>query len=148
MVGSILAMDSYEKSLSTLLKKFVKKFCIGNFLSPDPFRKWYFCINLLKNIYDIWMISTFYISSIYMTCLECLNATSVVDNRCAELTNSYPYLIDAAPIRNVQHLSNVDIDVEIPSDSNFEFYSTHDFHSDYDISECFNNNLCFSALQN
>ena len=70
-----------------------------------------------------------------MTCLECLNVTSIVDDRCAELTNSYPYLSDAAPISNSQHLSNLDIDVEIPSDSNFKYYSTHDFHSDYDISD-------------
>jgi hypothetical protein len=35
-----------------------------------------------------------------MTCLECLNVTSIVDDRCAELTNSYPYLSDAAPISN------------------------------------------------
>jgi hypothetical protein len=65
---------------------------------------------------------------------------------CAELTNSYPYLSDAAHIRNLQHLSNLDTDVEIPSASNFKYYSTHDFHSDYDIGECFKNNLCFSAL--
>lgn len=31
-----------------------------------------------------------------MTCLECLNVTSVVDDRCDELANSYPYLSDTA----------------------------------------------------
>lgn len=79
-----------------------------------------------------------------MTCLECLNATSVVAYRCAELTNLYPCLSAAASISkftNLEHLTNLDIDLEIPSESNFKYYSTHDFHSDYDISECFKNNL-------
>ena len=65
-----------------------------------------------------------------MACLECLNATSVVDDRCAELANLYPCLSAAVSISkftNVEHLPNLDIDLQIPSDSNFKYYSIH-FH--------------------
>lgn len=34
----------------------------------------------------------------------------------------------------------------MPTDQNFNYYSVHDFHSNYDINECSSNNTSFSAL--
>ena len=81
-----------------------------------------------------------------MSCFDCLNPTLVVDDRCVELSNSYPYLNAGASTSNLQHLINLDIDLQLPSDRNFKYYSPHDFHSNYDINECFKNNRCFSTI--
>ena len=62
-----------------------------------------------------------------------------------ELKN-LPYLKISSPISNVPHLTNIDIDFNMPSDQNFNYYSTHNFHSDNDILECLTNSQPFSAL--
>ena len=46
---------------------------------------------------------------------------------------------------NIPHLTNLDIDLHMPSDSNFNYFSTHDFHVNKDISACLSNNA-FSFL--
>ena len=83
-----------------------------------------------------------------MSCFDCLNPTSAVDDRCVELFNSYIHIqmLTSASASNLQHLINLDIDLQIPSDRNFKCYSPHDFHSNYDINESFKNNLCFSTI--
>ena len=37
---------------------------------------------------------------------------------------------------NIPHLTDLDADLNMPLDNNFCFYSTHDFHSNYDIKDC------------
>ena len=81
-----------------------------------------------------------------MSCVDRLNRTSVIDDRCVEVSYSYPYLNAGASDSILRHLINLDIDLQLPSHRNFEYYSPHDFHSNFDIRECFKNNLCFSTI--
>ena len=57
-----------------------------------------------------------------------------------------PYLNIASPISNIPHLTSIDVDHNMPTDQNFNYYTTHDFHSDYDISECSTDLKTFLAL--
>jgi hypothetical protein len=36
-------------------------------------------------------------------------------------------------ITNVPHLANLDVDLNMPADQNFNYYNIHDFHSNYNI---------------
>ena len=47
---------------------------------------------------------------------------------------------------NIPHLTDLDADLNMPLDSNFGFYSIHDFHSNYDISECLLSGQSFSLI--
>ena len=47
---------------------------------------------------------------------------------------------------NACHLTNLDADLNMPSGSNFSYYTVHDFHSNPDISESFTSNSAFSIL--
>ena len=69
-------------------------------------------------------------------CLKCATGTCVTDTseKACDLANSLPSL--GITSSNILHLNDLDADLNMPLDSNFGFYSTHDFHSNYDISEC------------
>lgn len=47
---------------------------------------------------------------------------------------------------NVCHLTNLDADLNMPVDSNFSYYTFHEFHSNFDIFECLSSNQAFSLL--
>ena len=59
--------------------------------------------------------------------------------------DSLPGFDILATVSNVPHLSNLDPDLQIPSQTNFKYYSTHDFHSNYGIRNC-SIDTSFSAL--
>ena len=47
-------------------------------------------------------------------------------------------------ISNISHLTNLDIDLHMPSDIHFDYFTTHDFHSNQDIiNYLFSNSLSF-----
>ena len=47
-------------------------------------------------------------------------------------------------ISNIDHLTNSDIDIDMPSDLNFNYFTTHDFHANEDIINCLpSNSLSF-----
>ena len=48
-----------------------------------------------------------------------------------------------SPASNIRHLTDVDADANMPLDDNFAYYTTHDFHNNYDISQCFPNKQSF-----
>ena len=50
--------------------------------------------------------------------------------------DSLPRFDILATVSNVPHLSDLDPDLQIPSQTNFKYYSTHDFHSNYGIRNC------------
>ena len=59
--------------------------------------------------------------------------------------DSLPSFDILATVSNVAHLSDLDPDLQIPSQTNFKYYSTHDFHSNYGIRNC-SIDTSFSAL--
>ena len=59
--------------------------------------------------------------------------------------DSLPRFDILANVSNVPHLSDLDPDLQIPSQTNFKYYSTHDFHSNYGIRNC-SIDTSFSAL--
>ena len=65
-----------------------------------------------------------------MNCLKCATGTCVRDTseKACDLANSLPSL-SITSSSNIPHLSDLDADLNMPLDSNFGFYSTHDFHS-------------------
>ena len=63
-------------------------------------------------------------------------------SQCREL----PRLNISSPITNIPHLTNLDIDMNMPLDENFDYHSITDFNSDHDIIECSSNPKSFSAL--
>ena len=60
--------------------------------------------------------------------------------------NDLPFLSITSEITDISHLASSDVDLNFPLNLNFKYYSSHDFHSDYDISECSSNNKTFSAI--
>ncbi len=48
-------------------------------------------------------------------------------------------------VTNIAQLTNLDIDLHMPSHSNFNYFTTHDFHVNKDISTCLSSNA-FSFL--
>ena len=77
-----------------------------------------------------------------MNCLKCVTDTS--DMAC-DLANSLPSLSINSP-SNIPHLTDLDADLNMPLENNFCFYSTHDFHSNYDINECLLSGQSFSLI--
>ena len=73
------------------------------------------------------------------------NVNEFSEERFAEL-GSLPILDIVFPVSNTPHLSNVDIDLHMPSDTNFGYYTPHDFHSSNNIIECLSNHKAFSAV--
>ena len=47
---------------------------------------------------------------------------------------------------NVSHLTNLDVDLNMPADINFSYYTLHDVHSNPDIFDCLSSNNAFSIL--
>jgi len=60
--------------------------------------------------------------------------------------NDLPFLSITSEITDIPHLADLDIDLNLPFDTNFRYYSPHDFHSDNNIKECSSNYKTFSAL--
>lgn len=58
--------------------------------------------------------------------------------------DSLPRFNILASISNVPHLSNLHPDLQIPSQTNFKYYSTHDFQSNYGIRNCSINTSLFA----
>ena len=54
-------------------------------------------------------------------------------------------VLNIVSVSNIPHLSNVDIDLHMPSDTNFGYYTPHD-HSSNNIIERLSNHKAFSAM--
>ena len=83
-----------------------------------------------------------------LTTIHCpcwANVNEITMDRVTEI-RSLPFLDITSPVSNIPYLSNVDIDKHMPSDTNFGYYTPHDFHSSNDIIECLSNDKAFSAL--
>ena len=82
-------------------------------------------------------------------CTKCTD-TSRADqftSRAIEFSDSLSRLSICSPLgSDVAHLCNVDADLHMPTDDNFSYLSTHDFHSNHDIAECFLNGQAFSVI--
>ena len=65
-----------------------------------------------------------------------------------EYRNLSFFNISSPAITNIPHLTDADVDINMPFEQNFNYYSTHDFHSYRDIIACSNvAQQSFSALQ-
>ena len=62
-----------------------------------------------------------------------------------EQYNTLPRLNITSP-NTFHHLTNSDVDLNMPVDQNFSYYSIENFKSNYDINECSSNKTSFSAL--
>ena len=79
-------------------------------------------------------------------CPNCLGMNvSDISEKMVQYSN-LPYFNLASPITNIPHLTNLDVDLNMPTDQNFNDYSVHDFHSSHDIIECSSQEKSFSAL--
>ena len=86
-----------------------------------------------------------------MHCPKCSdndgNSASQITAKASELSQSLPRLSITSPVgSNIQHLTGLDADLNMPADDNFSYYGTHDFHSNHDITECFSNEQTFSVI--
>ena len=63
-----------------------------------------------------------------------------------ELKN-LPFLNVTSPVSAIPHLTNIDVDCNMPSDQNFNYYTTHDFHSNYDINDFSRHSKSFAPLK-
>ena len=64
---------------------------------------------------------------IHCSCAEGSYVSECSEERLVEL-GSLPHLNFFSPVSNIPHLLNVDIDVHLPLDTNFGYYTPHDFH--------------------
>ena len=83
--------------------------------------------------------------SCYLHCSCGENSREINSDRANEM-RSLPLLSTTSPVSNILHLTNVDIDKHLPFDSNFGYYTTHEFHSNNDIIQCLSYDKAFSAL--
>ena len=86
-----------------------------------------------------------------MTCSKCLsnvgNYASQASAEAAELCQNLPRLSISSPVaNNISHLTDSDVDLNMPADDNFAYFTAHDFHSNDDVSECFSNSQTFSVI--
>ena len=90
-----------------------------------------------------------------LNCTRCLNSRKNVSLPINDLElcdrgpsefNNLPYLSISSPISDVPHLASIDIDSHIPVGQNFQYYSVHDFHSDYEIGECLSDASSFFTM--
>ena len=79
-------------------------------------------------------------------CPYCLDQSNYVNDEVFDELRNLPILNISSPVSNVPHLTEADIDLHMPNDINFDYYSTHNFHSDKDIIECSSTAKSFSAL--
>ena len=56
--------------------------------------------------------------------------------RRTESSNCFPYL---------NHIAPIDVDLHVPSNCNLHYFTTHDFHDDFEITECLKEKQCFAA---
>ena len=59
---------------------------------------------------------------------------------------SFLILVYLPLITNIPHLTNLDADLNMPMDQNFNYYSVNDFHGSHEINECSSDKKTFSAL--
>jgi hypothetical protein len=73
-----------------------------------------------------------------VNCGRCLTSTSIshIDDRLLELKD-LPCLNKTSPITNTPHLNDLDIDLNLPSDNNFAYYTTYDYHNNHDINDVY-----------
>ena len=85
--------------------------------------------------------------NIFHICRDSINSNERLNELIqSEQSNNPPYLNITAPISNVPHLNNVDVDLNHPLSQNFDYYSTHDFHSNHNIVEITSHIKSFAAL--
>ena len=88
-----------------------------------------------------------------MVCSKCSdcdgNSSSQASAEATDFSQSLPRLSISSPIgSNILHLTALDADLNMPADENFSYYSTHDFHNNNDIAQCFQNGQTFSGKFN
>ena len=78
--------------------------------------------------------------------LNCIsNQNELADDKATEF-RKLSYLKVASPVCNIPHLTNIDVDRNMPTDQNFNYYTTHNFHFNYDIIKCSSDPKLFSAM--
>lgn len=77
----------------------------------------------------------------YSICINFIN-----DNISNDTQIILPLLDVSSSITNIPHLTNSDVDLHMPYDKNFNYYTAHDFHSNQNIIECYNGKNAFSVL--
>ena len=55
--------------------------------------------------------------------------------RRTEFSSPFPCFNYTAPISSIPHLNDFDVDLHVPSNSNFHYFTTHDFHDDFEIKQ-------------
>ena len=66
-----------------------------------------------------------------MSCPKCVVSDACdMGNRCLEILNYN------APISSIPHLNDCDVDLHLPTNTDFRYLTIHDFHSDHEIGEC------------
>ena len=80
-------------------------------------------------------------------CTRCTDTSSSRPGAIFEFSDSLSRLSISSPLESdVARLINVDADLHMPTDENFSYLSTHDFHSNHDIAEGFSNGQAFSLI--
>lgn len=76
-----------------------------------------------------------------MFCDKCPGRVPHLDSsNCPCSYASLPRLDITSSTSNIDHLINSDIDIHMPSDLNFNYFTTHEFHANEDIINCLNSN--------
>lgn len=69
-----------------------------------------------------------------MSCLKCSNFLDIGEEERVRDYSLLPSLSIDSPTNNIHHLTDIDADINMPFDNNF------------DISQCFSNNQSFSII--
>ena len=83
--------------------------------------------------------------SCYLHC-SCGENSREINSDWTNEMRTLPFLSITSPVSNIPHLTNVDIDKHMPLNSNFGYYTAHEFHSNNDIIQCLSHDKAFSAL--
>lgn len=81
--------------------------------------------------------------------MSCSKCSDIPNNTITDNIQEYtllPLLDIGSTITNVSHLTNSDIDLHMPCDTNFNYFSTHDYHNNPDIIDCHLESNSFAAL--
>ena len=81
-----------------------------------------------------------------MSCLKCSNFLDIGEEERVRDYSLLQSLSIDSPTNNIHHLTDIDADINMPFDNNFAYYTPHDFHNNFDISQCFSNNQSFSII--